>query len=84
MKKVGLKIVNLIHDITRLGYRVSFTDDFNQILTVGFERETCDTGFYHHDHCGHPDGGFDRLEKDIIQSLARFYEEHKGEADEKK
>lgn len=71
-EKVGLKIVDLLHDITQLGYRVYFADDFDGMITVGFAEEYGDGTFYEHNHCGFPGCERIRLEKDILESLTDF------------
>lgn len=75
MEKVGLKIVDLIHDITQLGYHVQFCSDFNGMVRIEF-REEWDENFYHHDHLGFPDCERIRLEKAIIECLSNFKENH--------
>jgi hypothetical protein len=76
MKKIGLKIVNLIHDITQLDYQVSFCGDFENMVRLEFLHEY-DEKFYEHFHLGFPDGDMVRLERDIIRELSKFLEEHK-------
>lgn len=78
MEKVGLKIVNLIHDITQLGYYVQFCSDFEGMIRLEYRKEH-DDNFYAHSHLGIPGCERIRLEKDIIEDLSEFYEEHKDE-----
>jgi hypothetical protein len=72
MKKIGLKIVNLIHDITQLDYQVSFCGDFENMVRLEFLHE-----YNEKFHLGFPDGDMVRLERDIIRELSKFLEEHK-------
>lgn len=80
MEKHGLKIVNLIHDITQLGYEVKFCSDFTDMTRLEFTEEF-NVDFYEHRHLGYPNGGTDKLEKAIISTLAGFLEEHRGSED---
>lgn len=74
-EKVGLKIVDLIHDITQAGYGVSFASDFDGMVRIDFTKEY-DKEFYEHDHVGVPGQERIYLEKGIIASLDRFKREH--------
>ena len=82
-ENVNLKITNLIHDITQLGYGVKFCSDFNNMVRIEFTEEWNDE-FYEHSHIGCPDGGMDRLQKDIVNTLAGFFEAHKEDKNEEK
>ena len=79
MNNSNLKIITLIHDITQLGYNVRFCNDFTNMLRLEFTEEY-NPEFYDHDHLSIPDGGLDRLEKEVIATLMGFYEQHKEEA----
>ena len=83
MEKVGLKIVDLIHDISRLWYEVKLCQDFEGMLRIEYFNEL-DENFYEHAHLGFPGCPRERLEKDIIESLSNFLNEHKGENNETK
>ena len=76
MKKVGLKIVDLLHDISQLGYEVRFCGDFRGMIRIEYTEEF-DADFYEHAHLGFPDCERAKLEKDIISSLTGFLEQHK-------
>jgi len=82
MEKVGLKIVDLLHNISQLDYHVQFCGDFNGMIRIEF-REEWSEEFYEHQHLGFPDCPRDRLEKEIIEALSNFWEAHKGESNEK-
>lgn len=74
MRKVGLFITTLLHDITQAGYEVDFCKDFHGMMRVEFYKEI-DHGpeqFYEHTHCGFPDCTREQLEKSIIQALIDF------------
>jgi hypothetical protein len=62
MEKVGLKIVELIHDITQSGYNVQFCSDFENMVRIEYTEEYSDK-FYYHEHRGNPDGTRNQLEK---------------------
>jgi hypothetical protein len=70
-EKVGLKIVELIHDITQNGYEVKFCSDFQGMVRIDYTKEW-DNTFYHHEHRGYPSGISNQLEKEIIASLSTF------------
>jgi hypothetical protein len=80
LSKPGLKIVDLIHDITQLGYEVKFCQDFSGMIRLEFTEEL-DDSFYEHGHLGYPGCERLRLEKDIIESLDRFLEQHRKKYD---
>lgn len=65
-----MKVVQLIHDLTQLGYKISFTDDFSGMLTVNFSKEG-DRGFNFHSHIGYPDCMIEELEQELIEELTR-------------
>ena len=77
-EKVALKIVDLIHDITQMGYEVHFCSDFENMVRLEFTEEYNDE-FYMHAHLGCP--GTERivLEKAIIEELSYFKEKYKKE-----
>ena len=75
-EKVGLRIVDLLHDITQLDYQVQFAGDFSGMIRLEFRKEY-DEGFYQHFHLGSPDGTRNQLEKQIIQKLATFLDNAK-------
>jgi hypothetical protein len=77
-EKVGLKIVELLHDITQLDYYVQFCDDFEGMIRAEF-REAWNDKFYEHAHLGFPGCERIRLEKDIIECLSNFLERIKKE-----
>lgn len=73
IEKVGLYIVDLIHEITQLHYSVQFYPDFEGMVRVHFNetkpwQETLDD----HSHLGFP--GCERLvlEKQIVECLKEF------------
>lgn len=71
MRKVGLYITTLLHDITREGYGVSFQKDHHGMLRIEFTKEHV-AEFYEQYHCGFPGASREKLETDIIDSLIRF------------
>lgn len=78
MEKVGLKIVDLLHDISQLDYQVQFCGDFEGMIRTEFRYEW-DDHFYEHQHLGFPGCERIRLEKDIIECLSKFLEKIKKE-----
>lgn len=74
-ERIGLKIVEMLHQITQAGYGVAFAGDFEGMIRIDYTKEY-DKEFYHHEHLGFP--GCDRktLEKEIIRSLGAFIVEH--------
>jgi len=82
-EKVGLRIVDLIHDITQMDYQVQFAGDFKGMIRLEFRKEY-DEDYYDHFHLGSPDGTRNQLEKQIIQKLATFLDEAKERDNEKK
>lgn len=78
MEKVGLKIVQLLHDISQLDYQVQFCGDFKNMVRIEYRKEYEDS-FYEHTHLGYPDGSMEHLEKAIIKELHRFYINHEDD-----
>lgn len=76
MEKIGLKIVDLIHDISQLEYEVKFCGDFSGMIRLELSNEF-DESFYQHRHLGFPGCERERLEKDIINALAQFLKDIK-------
>lgn len=72
----NFRIVDLIHDITKLDYQVQFCYDFDNMIRVEF-RKDYDDSYYEHFHVGHPDGTRNQLEKKVISRLATFLDEAK-------
>lgn len=74
VQKIGLKIVDLIHNITQQGYHVEFGKDFDGMLRITYYAakpwmtKTHDT----HEHLGFPACDRLNLEKAIIGSLSDF------------
>lgn len=73
--KIGLHIVNQLHDITQADYRVQFCGDFNGMIRIEFTKEY-DEKFYEHEHLGYPDCPRDIREQNIIESLNSFREKY--------
>lgn len=78
-EKVGLKIVDLLHDITQMDYQVRFCGDFTGMIRLEFLHEY-DENFYEHHHLGCPDAPRIVLEKAIIKELEEFKKEKNNEA----
>jgi hypothetical protein len=76
MEKVGLKIVELIHELNQMHYEVKFCPDFSGMSRVELTDEF-DSDFYQHSHLGCP--GTERivLEKAIIKQLSEWVERYK-------
>lgn len=72
--KVGLYIVNQLHEITQAGYNVEFSGDFQGMITITYSGEGLD--WRHHEHIGYPDQPREELEKGIINSLNSFREKY--------
>ena len=75
MRKVGLYITTLLHDIVQAQYKVSFNKDFRGMILIDFFKEYEDS-FYDHAHCGFPGCKREKLEKDIVDALIRFKTTH--------
>lgn len=75
-EKIGLKIVDLIHDISRYEFTVGFSADFEGMLTVDVAAQygTWST----HTHLGIPGGERSLLEKEIIECLSTFLQDLKS------
>ena len=72
-EKIGLYIVDLIHEITQIGYAAHFHSDFEGMVRVEFTAsEPWVEEIYEHAHLGYP--GCERLvlEKAIISYLKQF------------
>lgn len=65
-----MKIVSILHDITQLGYRVEFSDDFTGMLTVTYKGEGMD--WSNHSHVGFPFCSRKELEEHLIRELQNF------------
>lgn len=76
MKKIGLYIINQLHDITQAGFEVKFAEDFEGMLRLDFFKEL-DPEFYEHEHIGYPGQPREKLEEGVIQALNSFRERHK-------
>lgn len=74
MRKVGLYITTMLHDITRAGYSVKFEKDLSGMMRMDFFKEHV-AEFYEHRHCGFPGASREKLETDIIDSLIWFKSE---------
>lgn len=72
----NLRIVELLHDITQLGYYVQFAGDFTNMVRLEFRKEW-EENFYQHFHLGNPEGTRNQLEKQVIQKLATFLDNAK-------
>lgn len=78
MRKVGLYITTLLHDITRAGFEVDFCPDFQGMMRVEFYKEIDHDPeqFYEHVHCGFPGCKREVLEKSVIDALIEFKTKH--------
>ena len=72
----GFKIITLLHDITQLDYQVQFCRDFTGMIRIEYKDEYNEE-YYHHEHLSYPDGPIEQLEEKVLESLTRFYAEHK-------
>jgi len=70
-----MKITELLHKITQLGYAVSFNEDFEGMLRLDYTEEI-EPNFYEHEHIGHPDATMEQLNEAVIKSLAGFLGRH--------
>jgi len=73
---VSVKIINLIHDITQLGFEVKFCPDFRDMVRIEYYDEL-DKYFYEHAHLGCPDTEHTLLERQITESLEGFLKAHR-------
>lgn len=78
--KIGLYIVNQLHDITQAGYKVTFNPDWEGMMRIEYNKEF-DESFYEHDHVGAPSQSLEILEKNIIKSLNDFRHRHSLNSD---
>ena len=69
--KIGLYIVNQLHNITQAGFEVRFAPDFEGMMRIDYTKEL-DIDFYEHNHVGYPGQTRDELEQGIIKSLNKF------------
>ncbi len=65
-------MAELLHTLTRMGYRVSFHPNTNGMLTVEF-RKKYDLEFYDFYRLGTPGGAMERLNTDIHNALYDFH-----------
>lgn len=79
MEKIGLFIVNQLHEITQAGYNVQFEPFFRGMITIQYTAEF-DKDFYEHVHVGMPidekDTDLSKLEKEIMKALNNFRQKH--------
>lgn len=72
-EKVGLKIVELLHEITQLNYSVQFYPDFEGMIRITFQRtKPWQKEIEEHSHLGYPECERLVLEKRIISALKDF------------
>lgn len=71
-----MKITELLHKITQLGYTVAFNEDFEGMLRLDFTVELDET-FYEHYHVGHPGATMEQLNAAIEKALSKFLGKHK-------
>lgn len=72
MEKVGLYITTLLHDLTQMGYTVTFGQNFEGTVTITYGG--MNTDWRDHQHVGIPGATREHLEKEIINSLKTFKE----------
>lgn len=82
-----MTIIGLIHDITQLDYKVSFSDDFQGMVSVTFYKSSDPStkgGYIRHEHLSYPGGSMKELEASVINCLNDFYLEAKNGGTPKK
>ncbi len=68
------RLIELLHDCTQKGYRLTFSADFEGMLTVGYEDEF-PVGEYNHVHIGSlSDPSHTKLESQLINFLVGLLE----------
>ena len=67
------KLISLIHDITQLGVKLKFSDDFDGMVTLHYLCEGLD--WRHHEHLGWPGCTRAQLEEKVVTSLESFLED---------
>lgn len=67
------RLIELLHDCTQMGYRLTFSNDFEGMITIGFEEEYTE-GTYNHVHLGTPGKDLNFLEKELRNFLAKLIE----------
>ena len=65
----------LLHDLTQLGYEVTFNSDFKGMLTITYKEEHGD--YIRHQHLSYPDGPMAKLDNALRSSLENFIDEVK-------
>lgn len=73
-KELDTRLVKLLHDCTQKGYRITFCNDFEGMMTIGYEEEYTD-GTYSHVHLGVPGETVTFLEKELRGFLNNLLEE---------
>ena len=68
------RLVELIHDCTQKGLRLTFSNDFEGMITLGYEEEYVENT-YNHEHLGIPGSDLNYLEKQLRNTLARLLED---------
>ena len=62
------QLVEILHDLTRMGMQVTFESDFNGMICVSYSNGN-------HVHLGTPDGDMKQLTVAIVRELAATLEE---------
>ena len=68
-------MIKLIHDITQLGYKVIFQDDFEGMIEVTYQDS--EDSYIRHEHLSYPGGSIDKLAAALEKSLTLFLDEIK-------
>jgi hypothetical protein len=71
-ERQDVRLIELIHELTQKGWKLTFQDDFQGMVTVG---AWADGEFINHWHIGTPGGSMKDLERDVRNLLAGIEEE---------
>lgn len=62
------RLIELLHACTQKGYRISFSNDFEGMITLGYEIEW-EENTYNHEHLGCPGHDLKLLETQVRHAL---------------
>lgn len=68
-------MINLIHEISQRGFQVTFSPDFNGMLTITYQEEGGE--YIRHEHVSYPGSTDKELQTAVNGSLINFLEEIK-------
>lgn len=72
-KDKEIRLIELLHSLTQKGYKLTFSNDFEGMITIGWELEY-EEGTYTHSHLGIPGTSLKRLESELRICLSSIDE----------